>query len=95
MSNQQKTSRFSKPIPRTILLGLGIVILVTVLNRPTRQLPGLFYRAAEHALVLLPSFALTASQALEPDIFGPRRLSLCGLQTLVFWSLLESVAKVV
>jgi hypothetical protein len=44
-------------------------------------------------MALLPSFALTASQALQPDASAHHQFSLCSLQMLLFWPVLHTVTK--
>jgi uncharacterized protein (DUF486 family) len=95
MTTQHITSPKFKPVVRAILVGLAIVILCGILDAPARRVGTVLCSAAQQALVLLPSFALTASQALQPEAFDHQQLHLCAFETLVLWPLLHSVVKTV
>ena len=94
MTNQHTNSRSFKPIVRAALVALAMVILFGRLDGPATQLISFLGTTARDALVLLPSFILTASQALQPDAFHHDHFSLCAFEMLVFWPLLETAAKV-
>ena len=93
MANQRTTSHSRKPIVRAIFFALVLVLIFGMLDGPARDLSCVLSSAARQALVLLPTLALTAWQALLPDTFGSPRCSPCALETLVFWPLLGAAAK--
>jgi fumarate reductase subunit D len=92
MANQQTISKGSRSIVRVVLLGLALLLLCGKLDGPATQVINLFCAATRETLVLLPSFVLTAWQALQPE--DHQQVSLCAFEMLVFWPLLQSVAKV-
>lgn len=91
MSTQHATSPRFKPVGRAILVGLAIVILSGILDAPARRVRTVLCSATQQALVLLPSFALSAFQALQPDAFDNQQVRFCAFETLVLWPLLHSV----
>jgi hypothetical protein len=93
MTTQHITSPKFKPVVRAILVGLTIVILCGILDAPARRVRTALCSAAQQALVLLPCFALSASQALQPDAVDRHSAHLCAFETLVLWPLLDSIVK--
>ena len=93
MTNQHTTPLTSKPIVRAILVAVALVILLLSLDQSATQLSNYLDSVAKDTIVLLPSLAITASQALHPDASAHHRFSLCALQMLLSWPLLQTVAK--
>ena len=93
MANQNTTPQRIKPIVRAILIALAIVLLLSSFDQSATQLSNYLGSLAEDAIALLPSLALTASQALQPEASAPHQFSLCSLQMLLFWPLLRTVTK--
>jgi hypothetical protein len=93
MANQHTTSNSLKPTVRAVLLGLTIILLFGKLDSPAAQLINFLCVATREALVLLPSFVLAAWQAFQQDASEHHPFSICGLQMLVFWPLLQGMAK--
>jgi hypothetical protein len=78
------------------LAGLGLVILVGMLDGPAAQLAHLLCTAARETLGLLPYFLPAAWQALHAYAFDHQPFSPCALQMLVScWPLLRVVAGAV
>ena len=94
MANQHTTSQTIKPIVRAIVIALAIILLLSSFDQSATQLSNYLWTVARDAIALLPSFALTASQALQPDASAHHQFSLCSLQMLLFWPLLQTAAKV-
>jgi hypothetical protein len=93
MTNQHTTPQTTKPIVRTILVAVALVILLLSLDQSATQLSNYLDSVAKDTIVLLPSLAITASQALHPDASADHQFSLCALQMLLSWPLLQTVAK--
>jgi hypothetical protein len=93
MTNQHTTSNKFKPVVRVILVALVVVMMSGILDASVRRVSTVLCSTAQQALVLLPSFALTASQALQPEAFGHQQIHLCAFETLVLWPLLHSINK--
>ena len=93
MANQHAISNSLKPIVGAVLVGLTIIILFGKLDSPAAPLVNFLCMATREALVLLPSFVLTAWQAFQQDAGDHPQFSLCALQMLVFWPLLQGMAK--
>jgi hypothetical protein len=93
MANQHTTPKTIKPIVRAIVIALAIVLLLSSFDQPAARLSNSLSSFAQDAIALLPSFALTASQALHPDASAHHQFSLCSLQMLLFWPLLHTVTK--
>jgi hypothetical protein len=93
MANQHATPQTTKPIVRTVLVLVAAIILVLSLDQPAGELSNYFASVARDAFALLPSLALTASQALQPDASAHHQFSLCSLQMLLFWPVLQTAAK--
>ncbi len=94
MANQHTTSQTIKPIVRAIVIALAIILVLSSFDQSAAQLSNYLGSVARDAIALLPSFALTASQALQPDASAHHQFSLCALQMLLFWPLLQTAAKV-
>ena len=94
MANLHTTSQTIKPIARAIIIALAIILLLSSFDQSAAQLSNYLGAVAKDVIALLPSFALTASQALQPDASAHHQFSLCSLQMLLFWPLLQSAAKV-
>ena|SRR6266478_3387947 len=94
MAKQYTTLQTIKPIVRAIVIALAIMLLLSSFDQSATQLSNYLWAVARGAIALLPSFALTASQALQPDASAHRQFSLCSLQMLLFWPLLQTAAKV-
>jgi hypothetical protein len=95
MANQLTTPQTFKPIVRAIVIALAIILLLSSFDQSAAQLSNYLGSVARDAIALLPSLALTASQALHPHAPAHHQFSLCSLQMLLFWPLLETAAKVV
>lgn len=93
MANQHTTSKTIKPILRAIVIALAILLLLSRFDQPAARLSNSLSSLAQDAMALLPSFALTASQALHPDASAHHQFSLCSLQMLLFWPVLHTVTK--
>jgi hypothetical protein len=93
MANQHTTSKTIKPILRAIVIALAILLLLSRFDQPAARLSNSLSSLAQDAIALLPSFALTASQALQPDASAHHQFSLCSLQMLLFWPVLHTVTK--
>jgi hypothetical protein len=94
MANQHTTPQTIKPIVRAIGIALAVILLLSSFDQSAAQLSNYLGSVARDAIALLPSLALTASQALQPDASTHHQFSLCSLQMLLFWPLLETAAKV-
>jgi len=94
MANQYTTSQTIKPIVRAIVIALAIILLLSSFDQSAAQLSNYLRTAAQDAIALLPSLLLTASQALQPEAAAQHQFSLCSLQMLLFWPLLQTAAKV-
>jgi hypothetical protein len=94
MANQHPTPQTIKPIVRTIVIALAILLLLSSFDQPAARLSNSLGSLAQDAIALLPSFALTALQALQPDTSARHQFSLCSLQMLLFWPLLQTAARV-
>ena len=93
MTNQHPTPQTTKPIVRAVLVAVALVILLLSLDQSATQLSNYLDTVAKDTIVLLPSLVLTASQALHPDASAHHQFSLCALQMLLSWPLLQTVAK--
>ena len=93
MKNQHTTPQTTKPIVRAILVAAALVILLLSLDQSATQLSNYLDSVAKDTIVLLPSLAITASQALHPDASVHDQFSLCALKMLLSWPLLQTVAK--
>jgi hypothetical protein len=93
MTNQHTTPQTTKPIVRAVLVAVALVILLLSLDQSATQLSNYLDSVAKDTIVLLPSLAITASQALHPDASSHHQFSLCALQMLLSWPLLQTVAK--
>ena len=93
MANQRTTAKTIKPILRAMVIALAILVLLSRFDQPAARLSNSLSSLAQDAIALLPSFALTASQALQPDASAHHQFSLCSLQMLLFWPLLHTVTK--
>ena len=94
MSNQHTTPQTIKPIVRAIVIALAIVLLPSSFDHSATQLSNYVGAVAQDAIALLPSLVLTASQALQPDASAHHQFSLCSLQMLLLWPLLQTAARV-
>jgi hypothetical protein len=94
MANQHTTSQTIKPIARAIVIALAIVLLLSSFDQSATQLSNYVATVAQDAIALLPSLVLTASQALQPDASTHHQFSLCSLQMLLFWPVLQTAARV-
>jgi hypothetical protein len=92
MANQHPTPQATKPIVRTVLVLVVALFLVVSLDQFAAALSNYLGSAAKEAIALLPSFLLTASQALQPDASAHHQFSLCALQMLLSWPLLQTAA---
>jgi hypothetical protein len=93
MANQHTTPKTIKPIVRAIVIALAILLLLSSFDQPAARLSNSLSSFAQDAIALLPSLALTASQALHPNASAHHQFSLCSLQMLLFWPVLHSVTK--
>jgi hypothetical protein len=93
MANQHTTSKTIKPVVRAIIIALAVILLLSSFDQSATQLSNYLDTAAKDTVVLLPSLLLTASQALHPDASAHHRFSLCALQMLLSWPLLQTIAK--
>jgi len=93
MANQHTTPQATKPIVRTVLVLVATIILLLSLDQSAAELSNYLGSVARDAIALLPSLVLTASQALHPDASAHHRFSLCALQMLLSWPLLQTAAK--
>jgi hypothetical protein len=93
MARQHTTLQTIKPIVRAIVISLAIVVLLSSFDQSATQLTNYFDSVAQDAIALLPSLVLTATQALHPDASVYHQFSLCALQMLLSWPLLQTVAK--
>jgi hypothetical protein len=94
MTNQHTTPQTTKPIVRAFIVAVALVILLLSFDQTAKQLSNYLDTVAKDTIVLLPSLVLTASQALHPDASAHHLFSLCALQMLLSWPLLQTVAKV-
>jgi hypothetical protein len=92
MAMQHTTPQANKPIVRTVLVVVAAIILVLSLDQSAAQLSNYLGSAAGDAIALLPSLVLTALQALHPDASAQQQFSLCALQMLLSWPLLQTAA---
>jgi len=94
MAKQYTTLQTIKPIVRAIVIALAIMLLLSSFDQSATQLSNYLWTVARDAIALLPSLVLTASQALQLDASAQHQFSLCSLQMLLFWPLLQTAAKV-
>jgi hypothetical protein len=94
MANQHTTAQTIKPIVRAIVIALAIILLLASFDQSAAQLSDYLGAVARDGMALLPSLVLTAWQALQPDASAHHQFSLCSLQMLLFWPLLQTAAKV-
>ena len=92
MANQHTTPQANKPIVRTVLILLAAIILVLSLDQSAAELSNYLGSVAGETIALLPSLVLTASQALHPVASAHHQFSLCALQMLLSWPLLQTAA---
>jgi hypothetical protein len=92
MANQDTTPQNTKLIVRAMLIAVTVVILVVSLDQSATQLSDHLGTVVKDAIALLPSLVLTAWQASQPS--AHHEFSLCALQMLLSWPLLQTVAKV-
>ena len=78
MFNQRTNSKDSRFIVRAIIIALAIFILAQGLDLPARHVLDFITAVVHHTVVLLPSLALTAWQALHPAAFEQPHFSLCA-----------------
>jgi hypothetical protein len=83
----------TRPRARVILVAAALVILLLSLDQSAAELSNYLGSVARDAITLLLSLVLTASQALQPDASAHHQFSLCSLQMLLFWPLLQTAAK--
>jgi len=100
MRNQHKTPettaapQATRPRARAILVAAALLLLLLSLDQSAAELSNCLDSVAKDTIVLLPSLAITASQALYPDASAHQQFPLCSLQMLLFWPALQTVAKV-
>ena len=94
MAHQLRTPQTIKPLVRAAVIALAIILLLSSFDQSEAQLSNYLGSVARDAIALLPSLALTAFQALRPHASAHHQSSLCSLQMLLFWPLLETAAKV-
>ena len=94
MAKQHTTPRTIKPIVRAIVIALAIVLLLSSFDQSATQLSNYVGTVVQDAIALLPSLVLTASQALQPDISVHHQFSLCSLQMLLFWPVLQTAVGI-
>ena len=82
-----------KPGLRVAVAALALVIIFGMLDGSGCQISGMVSAAAQHALVLLPSFVLTAVQTWQPDAAGHQHFSICAAQMLLLWPLLQTAVR--
>ncbi|SRR6266436_5192831 len=83
----------NRPRARAILVAAALVILLLSLDQSAAQLSSYLGSIARDAIAFLPSLVLTASQALHSHASAHHQFSLCSLQMLLFWPLLQTAAK--
>jgi hypothetical protein len=93
MTKQHPKFADLKPGLKVAIVALAVVLLCGLLDGYGSELPGLICAAAQHALVLLPSFVLTAAQTLQPDASSHQHFSACAFEMLVFWPLLQNAVR--
>jgi hypothetical protein len=93
MASQHTTPQSTKPIVRTVLVLVAAIVLVVSLDQSVAELSNHLGSAAREAIALLPSLLLTASQALQPEASAHHQFSLCSLQMLLSWPLLQIASK--
>jgi hypothetical protein len=94
MANQDTTPQTIKPIVRAIAIALAIVLLLSSFDQSATQLSNYVGTVVQDAIALLPSLVLTASQALQPDTSAHHQFSLCSLQMLLFWPVLQTAVGI-
>jgi len=94
MANQHTTPQTIKPIVRAIVIALAIVLLLSSFDQSATQLSNYVGTVVQDAIALLPSLVLTASQALQPDTSAHQQFSLCSLQMLLFWPVLQTAVGI-
>ena len=82
-----------KPGAKVAIVTLALVILFGMLDGSVSEIPGMVSAAAQHALVLLPSFVLTAAQTLQLDGGGQEHFSECAVEMLVVWPVLQTAVR--
>jgi hypothetical protein len=76
-----------------MLSAAALLILLLSLDQSAAELSNYLASLAKDAIVLLPSLAVTASQALYPEASAHHQFPLCSLQMLLFWPALQTIAK--
>jgi hypothetical protein len=87
------TRQTIRPRVRAILVAAAFIILLVSLDQSAAELCNYVDCVSRDAIALLPSLVVTASQALQPDASAQQQFSLCSLQMLLFWPLLQTVVK--
>jgi len=93
MQIQINTSPSTSQIIRRTLVALAILLWLAALAASLGQVAGYFIVAIQQTLVLLPSFALSGWQALQSGSAFSSEFSLCSIESLIFWPLVNSAAK--
>jgi len=93
MAKQNTTSQATKRVAKAAIVVLALIILASGLDQSVavvcNSLPGVM----REAVALVPSFVLTAWQALQPEAAAHDHFPVCAVQALLFWPLLETVSK--
>jgi hypothetical protein len=93
MQIQVNTSPSTSQIIRRALVALAILLWIAALAASLGQVAGYLVVAIRQTLVLLPSFALSGWQALQSGSAFSSEFSLCSIESLIFWPLVTSAAK--
>jgi hypothetical protein len=100
MRNQHTTpqttaaSQTTRARVRAIFVVAALLILLLSLDQSAAELSNFLGSVAKDAIVLLPSLAITTSQALYPEASAHHGFPLCSLQMLLFWPALQTIANV-
>ena len=80
-----------KPGAKLSIVALALVIIFGMPDGYVNEIPGMVSAAAQHALVLLPSFVLTAAQTLHGG--GHGHFSVYAVEMLVVWPVLQTAVR--
>jgi len=90
MANQNTTQATSRAV-RVAVLFLGLILLASGLDQSAALICNALHTILRDSAALLPSFVLAAWQILQPAAAAHHHFSVCAIQILLSWPLLQTV----
>ena len=92
MANQNTTQATRKVI-RVAVLFLALILLASGVDQSAALICNSLHIVVRDAAALLPSFVLAAWQILQPAAAAHHHFSICAIQILLSWPLLQTVVS--